>query len=103
MPPLFSMKYLLIYFLQQSNISREMITVTVIICCAIPGSFRITFEFTRLLYKEFFIENMDEAERTANLKRIAVYCQKDVITTGNIILRFKNMPPVNPDDIKIVE
>ena len=45
----------------------------------------------------------DEAERAANLKRIAVYCQKDVITTGNIILRFKNMPPVHPDDIKIVE
>jgi len=45
----------------------------------------------------------DEATRAASLKRIAVYCQKDVITTGNIILRFKNMPPVHPDDIKIVE
>ncbi len=44
-----------------------------------------------------------EEERLANLKRIAVYCQKDVITTGNIILRFKNMPLVHPDDIKIVE
>jgi len=27
-----------------------------------------------------------------NLERIVTYCQKDVITTGNIILRFKNMP-----------
>jgi len=47
--------------------------------------------------------NGTEAERLVNLKRIAVYCQKDVITTGNIILRFKNMPLVHPDDIKIVE
>jgi hypothetical protein len=45
----------------------------------------------------------NEDERAKNLKRIAVYCQKDVITTGNIILRFKNMQPVHPDDIKIVE
>lgn len=44
-----------------------------------------------------------ETDREANLKRIAVYCQKDVITTGNIILRFRNMPMVHPDDIKIVE
>ncbi len=27
-----------------------------------------------------------------NLDRIVAYCQKDVVTTGNIILRFKNMP-----------
>ena len=44
-----------------------------------------------------------ESDREANLKRIAVYCQKDVITTGNIILRFRNMPPVPPEDIRIVE
>ena len=43
------------------------------------------------------------SDREANLKRIAVYCQKDVITTGNIILRFRNMPPVPPEDIRIVE
>ena len=42
-------------------------------------------------------------ERLINLKRIAAYCQKDVITTGNIILRFKNLPLIHPDDIKIVE
>ena len=45
----------------------------------------------------------DEETRTKSLKRIAVYCQKDVITTGNIILRFKNMPLIDPADIKIIE
>lgn len=44
----------------------------------------------------------DESEREVNLKRIVQYCQKDVITTGNIILRFKNLPLVHPDDISIV-
>lgn len=44
-----------------------------------------------------------EEQRTAALKRIAIYCQKDVITTGNIILRFKNIAPVHLDDIDIVE
>ena len=43
------------------------------------------------------------AERATSLKRIAVYCQKDVITTGNIFLRFKNLPVVPNDDIDIVE
>ena len=27
-----------------------------------------------------------------NLQRIVTYCQKDVVTTGNIVLRFKNLP-----------
>lgn len=45
----------------------------------------------------------DEEQRASNLKRIAVYCQKDVVTTGNIILRFKNLEMVHPDDIDIVE
>ncbi|RYE22880.1 MAG: 3'-5' exonuclease [Sphingobacteriales bacterium] len=43
------------------------------------------------------------AERAANLKRIAVYCQKDVITTGNIFLKFKNLPVVPNEDIDIIE
>ena len=47
--------------------------------------------------------NGNEIERADNLKRIAVYCQKDVITTGNIFLRFKNLPVVHQDDIDIVE
>ena len=29
--------------------------------------------------------------REKNLERIVTYCQKDVVTTGNIVLRFKNM------------
>jgi uncharacterized protein YprB with RNaseH-like and TPR domain len=46
--------------------------------------------------------NGTDEERTANLKRIAVYCQKDVITTGNIFLRFKNITPLCNNDIEIV-
>lgn len=45
----------------------------------------------------------NEAEREISLKRIAAYCQKDVIATGNIIMRFKNMPLIDPSDITIVE
>ena len=45
----------------------------------------------------------DEAERQANLKRIVNYCQKDVVTTGNIILRFKNLPLLHLDEITVVE
>ncbi|MEO5942073.1 MAG: ribonuclease H-like domain-containing protein [Ferruginibacter sp.] len=43
-----------------------------------------------------------EEERAASLKRIAVYCQKDVVTTGNIILRFKNITPLPMDDIDFI-
>ena len=38
-----------------------------------------------------------------NLERIVTYCQKDVITTGNIILRFKNLPLLTEDNIEIVK
>ncbi len=44
-----------------------------------------------------------EEERKISMKRIAVYCQKDVVTTANIILRFKNASPVHPDDVEFVE
>lgn len=44
----------------------------------------------------------NEVQREDSLKRIVNYCQKDVVTTGNIILRFKNMPLIHPDDITIV-
>ena len=37
------------------------------------------------------------------MKRIATYCQKDVVTTANIILRFKNAPLVNEEDVEVVE
>ena len=45
----------------------------------------------------------DVEERAVNIKRIAVYCQKDVVTTANIILRFKNAPIIHEDDVEIVE
>ena len=47
--------------------------------------------------------NGSDEEREINLKRIAKYCQKDVVTTANIILRFKNAPIINEDDVEIVE
>lgn len=37
-----------------------------------------------------------------NLERIVTYCQKDVITTGNIILRFKNMELINSNNVVII-
>ena len=37
-----------------------------------------------------------------NLQRIATYCQKDVVTTGNIILRFKNKELLKDDQVVIV-
>ena len=49
----------------------------------------------------FHAENIEE--RKINLKRIATYCQKDVVTTANIILRFKNAPIVHEDDVEIIE
>ncbi|UEG49989.1 ribonuclease H-like domain-containing protein [Ferruginibacter lapsinanis] len=37
-----------------------------------------------------------------DLKRIAVYCQKDVVTVANIILRFKNMELLKEEQIVFV-
>jgi predicted PolB exonuclease-like 3'-5' exonuclease len=34
-----------------------------------------------------------------NIKRIATYCQKDVATVANIILRFKNLPLLREDQV----
>ena len=45
----------------------------------------------------------DIEERTINMKRIAAYCQKDIVTTANIILRFKNAPIIHENDVEIVE
>ena len=42
-------------------------------------------------------------EKEINMKRIATYCQKDVVTTANIILRFKNTPIIHENDVEIVE
>jgi len=38
-----------------------------------------------------------------NLERIVTYCEKDVVTTANIILRFKNMPLLTVEQIEIVK
>ena len=38
-----------------------------------------------------------------NLQRIVTYCQKDVVTTGNIVLRFKNMPLITDEQIIIMK
>lgn len=38
-----------------------------------------------------------------DLKRIAVYCQKDVVTVANIIQRFKGLPLLSEDEIEFVD
>lgn len=38
-----------------------------------------------------------------DLERIVTYCQKDVITTANIVLRFKNLPLLLSENIEIVK
>ncbi len=38
-----------------------------------------------------------------DLKRIALYCQKDVATVANVILRFKNLPLLTEEQIVFVE
>ncbi|MBA3647425.1 MAG: ribonuclease H-like domain-containing protein [Chitinophagales bacterium] len=38
-----------------------------------------------------------------DLSRIVTYCQKDVITVAQLLLRFKGLPLLNNDDYKIVE
>ncbi|MEI8060212.1 MAG: ribonuclease H-like domain-containing protein [Ferruginibacter sp.] len=38
-----------------------------------------------------------------NITRIATYCEKDVRTTANIILRFKNMPLLKEDEVVLVK
>ena len=37
-----------------------------------------------------------------NLERIATYCQKDVVTVANVILRFKNMSLLTPEQVVYV-
>ena len=38
-----------------------------------------------------------------DLRRIATYCQKDVVVVAQIIQRFKNLPLVQPENISIAE
>lgn len=37
-----------------------------------------------------------------DLQRIVTYCQKDIITTANILLRFKNMPLIEHNNVVFV-
>ena len=38
-----------------------------------------------------------------DLQRIVTYCQKDIITTANILLRFKNMPLIENNNVVFVK
>lgn len=38
-----------------------------------------------------------------DIERIVTYCQKDVVTVGNIVLRFKHLPLLKEDDVEIVK
>ncbi|HWB27110.1 MAG TPA: ribonuclease H-like domain-containing protein [Chitinophagaceae bacterium] len=38
-----------------------------------------------------------------NLPRIVDYCQRDVVVVANVLLRFKNLPLLNPANIVVVE
>ena len=44
----------------------------------------------------------DPEQKAVNLKRISTYCQKDVVTTANIILRMKNMQTIGEADVDFV-
>ena len=48
-------------------------------------------------------EDVPAEQKEKNLQRIVTYCKKDVLTTANIILRFKNLPLLNDDQIEIVK
>lgn len=38
-----------------------------------------------------------------NIERIVTYCQKDVVTTANIVLRFKHLPLLDEGSVEIVK
>jgi hypothetical protein len=38
-----------------------------------------------------------------NLQRIVDYCQRDVVVTANVILRFKNLPMLEENNVVIVK
>ncbi|MDE3253694.1 MAG: ribonuclease H-like domain-containing protein [Bacteroidota bacterium] len=41
--------------------------------------------------------------KEGNLDRIVAYCQRDVVVTANIILRFQNLPLLTEDSIQLVK
>lgn len=38
-----------------------------------------------------------------DLERIAAYCQKDVLAVAQLLLKFKRLPALTPEDIIIVK
>ena len=40
--------------------------------------------------------------KNRDLKRISIYCQKDVVTVANIFLRLQNIPLLHHDDVELV-
>ena len=38
-----------------------------------------------------------------NIERISIYCEKDVATVANVILRFKNLPLLTQEQIIFVD
>lgn len=44
-----------------------------------------------------------EDQKQKNLQRIVTYCQKDVLTTANIVMRFKNLPLLSNEQVEIVK
>ena len=47
-----------------------------------------------MVHKVYWEEN--------DLERIRIYCEKDVITTAQILLKFKSLPALSTDKITIV-
>ena len=41
----------------------------------------------------------DLEARASNMKRIVTYCEKDVVTTANVLLRLIQQPLLNPTDV----
>lgn len=48
------------------------------------------------MVREVFYEKDD-------LKRIKIYCEKDVITLANVLLRFRGLPIIDPDQVEVVD
>jgi hypothetical protein len=38
-----------------------------------------------------------------NLERISIYCEKDVVTVANVILRFKGLPLLTEEQVVFVD
>lgn len=54
-----------------------------------------------MIHELYWIE--DELQKQINILQIINYCQKDVITTTNVIFRLKNMPLISKGNICITD